>query len=80
MRLARVVTSAYLGLAGMGSGSSVEVVEVAENVPEVLVAGVALEALGIEESEEVPGARREVCPVAGVAPLALVPILPRKRP
>ena len=56
----------------------VEVVEVSENVPEVLVAGVALEALGVEESEEVPGARLEVCPVAGVAPLALAPILPRK--
>ena len=53
---------------------------VAENVPEVLVAGVALEALGVEESEEVPGARLEVCPVAGVVPLALVPILPQKRP
>ena len=58
----------------------VEVVAVAESVPEALVAGFALEVLGVEESEEVPGARLEVCPVAGFVPLALVPILPRKRP
>ena len=58
----------------------VEVVAVAESVPEALVAGFALEVLGVEESEEVPGARLEVCPVVGVEPLALVPILPRKRP
>ena len=53
----------------------VEVVGVAENVPEVLVVEVALEELGVEESEEVPGARLEVCPVAVV-----VTILRRKRP
>ena len=58
----------------------VEVVAVAESVPEALVAGFALEVLGVEESEEVPGARLEVCPVAVVVPLVLVPILPRKRP
>ena len=58
----------------------VEVVAVAESVPEALVAGFALEVLGVEESEEVPGARLEVCPVVGVVPLVLVPILPRKRP